>query len=163
MAVFLIDENNKPHKAHYVSVLTEPSSYQLTATPEEMQRGTTALVKGKIVEGTGKCFAYAEYGQTFIYPICDEYGNERYGFMIEQNCNTNVFFISSTIDSDIIVQDVHIFGEVQEGKAVKVGVNKTTLTDIFAFQAEGMLFVYVLDILNPDTVFNFFVGKDNKI
>lgn len=150
-------------KISRMGALTEPSSYQMTATPEEMQRGTTAIVKGEIVEGTGKCFAYAEYGQESVYPICDENGNERYGFMIEQGCNTNVLFVSTTTDGDAITQDVHIIGETQGGKAVKIGENKTTLTDMFAFQLDGVLFVYGVDIANADTAFNFFIGKDNKI
>lgn len=163
MAVYLIDEDNKPRKAHYVGVLTEPSSYQMTATPEEMQRGTTAIVKGKIVEGTGKCFAFATYGQTSVYPICDENGNERYGFIVEQNGDTNILFLSSTAEGDTTAQDVHVIGKMQEGKAEKIGVNKTTLTDIFAFQLEGVLFIYCVDLANADTAFNFFIGKDNKI
>jgi hypothetical protein len=163
MAVYLIDENNKPHKAHYVSVLTEPSSYQMTATPEEMQRGTTAIVKGKIVEGTGKCFAFVVYGQESVYPIFDEQGNERYGLLIEQSCNINMFFISSTTDSDAITQDVYIIKDIQEGEAVRIGENKSTHTGIFAFQIEGALIIYGIDISNANTSINYFVGRDNKI
>lgn len=163
MAVFLIGKGNKPHKAHYVSVLTEPSTYDADITPENMQRGMSAYAQGKKVIGTGKCFAFVVYGQEIVYPIFDEEGNERYGLLIEQSCDTNVIFISSTTDSDAITQDVFIPKEVQEGKAVRIGENKATHSDIFAFQIDGALIIYGTDFSNANTRINYFIGKDNKI
>ena len=150
-------------KIKRVGVLSEPNSYQATLTPENMQRGMTAVVKGKIMEGTGECFEFAEYGQTSLYPIYDEHGEERYGFIIEQNSNANMVFVSSTEDSDTITQNVFIIGELQKGKVTQIGANKTTLTDVIVFQQEGALAVYSVDIANENTTLNFFIGKDNEI
>lgn len=146
-----------------MGALTEPSTYDADLTPVDMQLGKTAYVQGEKITGTGKCFEFAEYGQSSIYPIFDENYNMKYGFLIEVGNGANVVFLSSTTDGDIVVQDVFTVNETKEGEAVKIGENKTTLTDINAFHLDGFLVIYCVDIADENTSLNFFVGKDNTI
>lgn len=163
MAVFLIGDKNKPHKAHYTSVLTEPSSYDADITPENMQRGMSAYARGKKLIGTGKCFEYASYGRQALDLIFDEVGNDKYGFIIEGGGKSNLIFLTTTSDGDSINQDTYKLNNMEDNVACRIGFNRTSKGEIRAFCLEGFLFIYFSDIPDLNTQITYFTGKDNKI
>lgn len=146
-----------------VGLITEPSSYGLTATPENMQAGTTAVVNGKLVEGTGKAFEFARYGQELIDTVLDENGIERYGIMVKLQEGGNLFFLSSDFDGDSVAQQKFIFDDIREGTIVNVGKNTTMSCDVYAFCTQGYVCIYSVDISSINTVLNYFMGKDNQL
>lgn len=152
--------NGKPVKN--VGLITEPSSYGLTATPENMQAGTTAIVDGELVEGTGKAFEFAVYGQGEVYPVPDTNGNDRYGITIPVNGEYNVLFVSTKSDGDIVSQDTILFEEVKN-RIVNIGVNRTVSCEIYASYEQGLLFIYAPTWDNTKTSINYFIGKDRYV
>ena len=152
--------NNKHIKQ--VSVLTEPNSYQTDIKPEDMQSGSTAVSKGKIVVGTGRAFEFASYGREFVDIVLDENGNERFGIVIPEPLRSNLLFLSSTSDGDCIVQEKYLIDSDEE-LVIKVGTNRDTLSDIRVYYADGYLCIYSMELANSNTRFNYFEGKDNLI
>lgn len=146
-----------------VGLITEPSSYGLTATPENMQAGTTAVVGGERIEGTGRAFEFALYGQYDVDLIFDENGNDVYGVMIQIGSGCNVVFISSNSNGDMISQDSFIFTIPNDGRSIKIATNRTSSENIYAFYLNGYLFVYSSVLMNQKTSINYFIGKDNLI
>ena len=157
MAVFLIGKGNKPHKAHYTSVLTEPSSYDADITPENMQRGMSAYAKGKKVIGTGKCFEFAEYG---LYRV-KKLDNGYYGIAIELGEGANTFFIVPTGKGDIVVQTAN--GIEVGNEPEKIGENTTSEGDVLVSYVEGQVMVYITKITSTSTTLRVFIGKDNEV
>lgn len=145
-----------------VGLITEPSSYGLTATPENMQAGTTAVVGGEIVEGTGKAFEFAVYGQGEVYSIPDSNGDTRYGMVIPVNGEYNIVFISTKSDGDVISQDSTLFKDAKN-RVVKIGVNRTTSCDVYASYEQGLLSIYAPTWNNTKTSINYFIGKDRYV
>lgn len=143
-----------------VAVLSQPNSYKATITPENMQRGMTAVVKGELVEGTGKCFEFARYGKGTFDLIFDENGNDKYGIIVKQKAVANTLFISSLPNSDVVIQEKFNIKETEENKAVKIGLNVTTNGEIFAFHSQGFIFIYCDDVNNTRSELNYFIGKD---
>lgn len=145
-----------------VGLITEPSSYGLTATPENMQSGTTAIVDGKVVKGTGKAFEFASHGLTRLYTVIDENGNNKIGCMISESFGSNILFISSTSDSDRVSQDVYMV-DMTDKKSSIIGKNQTTLSDIRVYHSNGYLVIYSDNVSNNNTFINYFEGKDNEL
>lgn len=146
-----------------VQILTEPNSYQTNISPSDMQSGATCVSKGKVIVGTGKAFEFAIYGEDVVMKIKDEKGNEKYGIGIMEPNPANILFISSATDSDIIAQDSFRIQEIEGNKAVKIGTNKNTLENIYAFRSQDYIWIYFGNILNLKTKINFFLGKDSKL
>lgn len=153
--------NGKPVKN--VGLITEPSSYGLTATPENMQAGTTAIVNGELVEGTGKAFEFARYGRETIDTVLDENGKERCGIMVKLQEGGNLFFLSSDSEGDNIAQKKFVFDSMREGMIVNVGENTTASCDVYAFCTQGYVCIYSVDLSSVSTVLNYFIGKDNQL
>lgn len=151
--------NNKSIK--HVGVLTEPNSYQTDIKPEDMQCGSTAVSKGKVVTGTGRAFEFAKYGQECVDAIPDENGNEVYGIMIPEPSASNVVFVSSDVDGDMIAQTLHVISI--EGSAVTIGYNKDADSDVRVMYKDGYLRLYINRMSNNGTKINYFEGKDNLI
>ena len=152
--------NNK--QIRQVSVLTEPNSYQTDIRPEDMQSGSTAVSKGKIITGTGRAFEFATYGQENVYTISDENGKEKLGIMISEPKDSNLLFISCTSDSDTISQDIHIV-DLGETSVIRVGTNRATNAGIYAYYRDGYLCIYIDDLSKDHATLNYFEGKDNLL
>lgn len=144
-----------------VAVLSQPNSYKATVTPENMQRGMTAVVKGKIVEGTGKCFEFAIYGQRKLQKLTDKDGNTRYGISLLTEKKINVVFVIPSTMGDILLQDTHIIDTEQE--ETEIGVNYTSKGKVYAFQEEGRFRIFLTDTINKETKIKYFIGKDTTI
>lgn len=149
-------------KIKKVGVLSEPNSYQATLTPENMQCGMTAVVKGKVIEGTGKCFEKASYGERTTSLISDVDGNEKYGISIHTTVRPNVIFIIPTTTGDIILQTNHIF-ELADNKATEIAINNTTLGKINVFYNDNRLNICFENIANTETKIKYFYGKDAQL
>lgn len=132
-------------------------------TPADGQNGKIYYANGKRYVGTGKCFEFANYGTATFDLIFDEHGNDRYGITLQTPSVTNIIFISSIPNSDIVVQEIFNITEIEENKALKVGTNLTTNGDIFAFHSQGHIFIYCEDVQNIKSEFNYFIGKDRYV
>lgn len=152
--------NNK--QIRQVSVLTEPNSYQTDIRPEDMQSGSTAVSKGKIITGTGRAFEFATYGQEDLYVVYDENGKEKLGIMLPEPKDSNILFISCTSDGDIISQDIHTIN-LNEVSAIRVGTNYTTDSGVYVYYSDGYLCIYVDTLSNGHATLNYFEGKDNLL
>lgn len=137
-------------------------TYDADITPENMQHGKTAYVKGKKITGTGKAFAVAGYGRGMVLPLRDTEGNEKYGLSIFTKTKPNIIFLASTTTGDIVLQADHIF-ELAENEAVTIGVNRTTSCDVKIFYKESFLNIYFENVEDIETRLIYFYGKDNEI
>lgn len=129
-------------------------------TPADMQNGKIGYANGEKVIGTGKCFEFASYGAENFDLIFDEQDNDRYGIMMKLPSITNTLFISSTPNSDVVVQEIFRINEIEENKAVKIGTNITTNGEFFVFHTQGYIFIYCTDVQNAESKLNYFIGKD---
>lgn len=152
--------NNKKIKGIFIQ--NAPNTYDADITAPDMQRGKTAWVKGKKVVGTGKAFAFAEYGSYLVRKISDSEGNERYGVSFGVGENTNVVFIAPTSDGDIVLQE-NFLVNIKNGEITTLGINHTTGGEINACYDKDRLIVYLTAFSKKRTVLRFFVGKDNAI
>ena len=162
MAVYLIDEDNKAHKAHYVSVLTEPSSYDAYTPPADVQLGAVYYAQGERRVGTGKAFEFALYGSKMFANISDSEGEKRFGVTFVVGENANVVFIAPSTSGDILLQSKYIV-DIKNGEIVKLGDNHTAGGEINAYYDKDRVIVYLTNFTNKRTILRFFVGKDNAI
>lgn len=162
MAVFLIGDKNKPHKAHYTSVLTEPSSYDAHTPPADVQLGAVYYAQGKRCVGTGRAFEFALYGSKVIRAITDSNGVERYGVKFGAGANTNVVFVAPSKTGDIILQEDYLVS-ISEGEEVTIAENYTAGGELKAYYDNERLIVYLTEYTGKPTILRYFVGKDNHI
>lgn len=162
MAVYFIGDKNKPHKAHYTSVLTEPSSYDAHTPPADVQLGAVYYAQGERRVGTGKAFEFALYGSKLFSNITDSEGNLRYGASFVVGENANVIFIAPSTVGDIILQRTYIVN-IKNGEITNLGDNHTTGGELNAYYDKDRVIVYLTDFLQKETILRFFVGKDNAI
>lgn len=130
--------------------------------PEDMQLGRIGFSQGKRVVGTGKAFAFAQYGSRVVKKITDSEGNARYGASFNVGENTNVIFIAPSTIGDIVLQSNHIVN-IESGETVKLGINHTTGGEIMACYDNGRVIVYLTDFSQNPTMLRFFIGKDNHL
>lgn len=130
--------------------------------PEDMQLGRIGFSQGKRVVGTGKAFAFAQYGSRVVKKITDSEGNERYGAFFDVGENANVIFISPSTTGDIVLQSNHIV-DIASGETVKLGVNHTTGGEVLACYDKDRVIVYLTDFSQKPTLLRFFIGKDNHL
>lgn len=145
-----------------VSVLTEPNTYDADITPENMQRGMTAYAKGKKIVGTGKAFEFAYYGLAKVRAIYGLDENTLYGFKKEIHECANIIIISPTGTGDVLFQTTNII-EMQVGVPVKIGLNSSASSEIFAYSDGEYFYIYSTEILDINTQFFYFFGKDNEV
>lgn len=145
-----------------VSVLTEPNTYDADITPENMRHGMTAYAKGKKVTGTGKAFAFVNYGEGQLQKLQDEDGNERYGFTIFSKIEPNLIFITPTETGDIVLQTNHVV-DMKTYKPIAIGVNHTASGNVIAIYKENRIKIYLENTQDNLTRLKFFCGKDNDL
>lgn len=162
MAVYLIGDKNKPHKAHYTSVLTEPSSYDAHTPPVDVQLGAVYYAQGERRVGTGKAFEFALYGSRVITKITDSNGVERYGIKFGAGANTNVVFVAPSKTGDIVLQDKYLVS-MEGNEEVKIADNYTAGGELRAYYDNERLIVYLTEYTGEPTILRYFVGKDNAI
>ena len=162
MAVYLIDEDNKAHKAHYVSVLTEPSSYDAYTPPADVQLGAVYYAQGERRVGTGKAFEFALYGSYLVRKITDSEGIVHYGVTFIVGENANVIFLAPSTTGDTVLQQNYIV-DIKNGEVSKLGNNQTTGGEVNAYYDKDRVIVYLTDFSQKRTMLRFFVGKDNAI
>lgn len=130
--------------------------------PEDMQLGRIGFSQGKRVVGTGKAFAFAQYGSRVVKKITDSEGNERYGAFFDVGENANVIFISPSTTGDIVLQTNHMVN-IESGEPVKIGENYTTGGEVLACYDKDRAIVYLTDYSQKPTLLRFFIGKDNHL
>lgn len=130
--------------------------------PEDMQLGRIGFSQGKRVVGTGKAFAFAEYGSRVVKKITDSEGNTRYGVIFDVGENTNVLIVAPSTTGDIVLQSNHIVN-IESGEPVKIGENYTTGGDIMACYDKDRVIVYFSAATQKTTILRFFIGKDNHL
>lgn len=130
--------------------------------PEDMQLGRIGFSQGKRVVGTGKAFAFAEYGSQVVKKTTDSKGNELYGVSFKVGENTNVIFIAPSTIGDIVLQSNYIVN-IESGESVKLGVNHTTGCDLIACYDTDRVLVYFTAAPQKTTFLRFFIGKDNHL
>lgn len=161
MAVYLIGKGNKPHKAHYTSVLTEPSSYDAHTPPTDVQLGAVYYAQGERRVGTGKAFEYAEYGSRLVKAITDSEGNVYYGITFDYDEQTNLVFIAPSVTGDVVLQQTYLLS-MSKGEILKIGKSQTG-GDLNIKCENNRLIVYIADFSKKRTILRYFVGKDNHI
>lgn len=162
MAVFLIGKGNKPHKAHYTGVLTEPSSYDATTPPTDVQLGDIYYANGKRCVGTGKAFEFAEYGSKVVKKITDSNGIEHYGIVFKYDNTPNVIFVAPSKTGDIVLQDKFLV-TIEGNEEIKIADNYTTDGELRAYFDNESVIVYFTKYSGKPTILRLFVGKDNHI
>ena len=145
--------NNKHIKQ--VSVLTEPNSYQTDIKPVDMQSGKTAVSKGKIVTGTGRCFESAGYGESYV-----EYDGSAFVISIFTRSCPNVIFIVPTMEGDVVVQHTHTI-DLKNNDSVELGVDNSSSEKVYATYSNNLLTIHIQSMLDSDTCLKYFYGKDN--
>ena len=136
-------------------------TYDANITPENMQYGMTAYVKGKKVVGTGKAFAVAGYGVGKVQSLLDENGNKKYGLSIFARNAPNIIFIAPTTIGDIVLQTTHVV-DLTNDTVNSIGINHTASGEICVFHNKNRLTIYLNNIESEETELNYFYGKDNE-
>lgn len=145
-----------------VFIQNAPNTYvDADLTPENMQHGMKGWSHGKLVVGTGKAFAFAEYGLQKVDLLTVSEGVERYGIEFDIGSGANVILISPA-KGDTFLQTKHLV-TLLEGKPIEIGQNLSTGGKIYAVQIEGRLKIYFTEIQDDDSRLRFFIGKDNEL
>ena len=137
-------------------------TYDADITPENMQHGTSAYAKGKKVIGTGKAFAFAEYGSKLVKAFVDSNGIERYGFACYVGENTNIVFVAPSTTGDIILQTEYKVS-INAGEETSIAENNSTGGKVKAFYDKDRVIVYFTDFSQKRTIVRIFIGKDNAL
>lgn len=145
--------NNKSIK--HVGVLTEPNSYQTDIKSEDMQCGSTAVSKGKVVTGTGRCFESAGYGERYV----EDDGESSVISIFTRSC-PNVVLIASTTEGDVVLQHTHKIDFASADK-IEIGVNRDSAEGVYASYANNVLTIYTASMVESHTRLKYFYGKDN--
>lgn len=145
-----------------IFIQNAPNTYvDADLTPENMQHGMKGWSHGKLVVGTGKAFAFAEYGLQKVDLLTVSEGVERYGIEFDIGSGANVILISSA-KGDTFLQTKHLV-TLLEGKPIEIGQNLSTGGKIYAVQIEGRLKIYFTEIQDDESRLRFFIGKDNEL
>lgn len=144
-----------------VFIQNAPNTYvDADLTPENMQHGMKGWSHGKLVVGTGKAFAFANYGLKKVQPNIEIDGEEKYGIQFEASPGTNIIIISVS-RGDNIIQTSHLV-ELIEGESVEIGQNVTTGGRILLRQDGTLLKIYFTSLQDEGTRLRYFYGKDNE-